>query len=211
MKMRYMYSTMLLASICSCLPAQADTNVALGASVSYSGSGFGNSNGWCCGNFQPGSIVNGTPQADGTQWNAGTAFWSGGTPDTTDVLTITLAQTAVIDSIQLQADDNDAYTVSYRNGSSWVPLFTYGQYGSWGLITRPVYSLLAPITTNAFEITAGTGRVGDGDYAVGQFWANGSRISAVPEPRTYMMLLAGLGFIGFIAARQKKNGTMTFA
>ena len=35
--------------------------------------------------------------------------------------------------------------------------------------------------------------------------------SAVPEPRTWAMLLAGLGLMGFIARRKSKNGMMAFA
>ncbi len=37
-------------------------------------------------------------------------------------------------------------------------------------------------------------------------------LSAVPEPKTYVMLLAGLGLIGFIASRRKnQNSLMNFA
>ena len=36
------------------------------------------------------------------------------------------------------------------------------------------------------------------------FSANGSLVSAVPEPSTYAMLLAGLGLLGFMARRRQK-------
>ena len=180
-------------------PAFALTNVALGANVVTTGSGFNQSGGWCCGNFQPSSIVNGTPQTDGTQWNSGTAFWMGsGSGDTTDTITVNLTHTSVVGSVVLQADDNDTYNIAYWGGSSWVHLATVGTYGSWGLATRPQINF-ASITTNAFQIT---GNSGDGYYSVGQFEAIGA---PVPEPAESALMLSGIGLLGFIATRRKKS------
>jgi len=140
----------------------ADTNVALGANVVTNGPGFGLSGGWCCGNFQSNSIVNGTPHADLTQWNVGTAFWTGSpSGDIADTITIILAQTSNINSIVLQADNNDSYNVSYFNGSNWVNLTTFGtDLNLGGMATRPDLILDSSITTSAFQITAAGG---DGD------------------------------------------------
>jgi hypothetical protein len=198
MKLSKIFCAVALAGAFSA-PAFAVTNVALGANVVINGSGFGNSGGWCCGSLQPSSIVNGTPQADGTQWNVGTAFWTGsGSGDTADTITINLAHTSSVSGIVLQADDNDTYNISYWGGSSWVNLATVGTYGSWGLVTRPEISF-GSITTNAFQIT---GNSGDGYYAVGQFEAFGA---PVPEPTESALILTGIGLLGFIAARRKKS------
>jgi hypothetical protein len=197
--MKLVYAFLATAAVCAAtLPAFADTNLALGATVTTNGPGWGNSSGWCCGSFNPSSIVNGTPQADGTQWNEGTAFWSGGVPDTADTLTITLANTASVDEIVLQADDNDAYQVNYWNGTAWTDLTTFSAVGGWGLATRPELFLGAPVTTDAFQITAVGG---DGDYAVGQFEALGT--AATPEPATYTMILTGLGVLGAMVRRRR--------
>ncbi|MEG1327266.1 MAG: FxDxF family PEP-CTERM protein [Janthinobacterium sp.] len=37
------------------------------------------------------------------------------------------------------------------------------------------------------------------------FGANGSLVSAVPEPGTYAMLLAGLSLLGFMARRRQNE------
>jgi len=204
----------LVIAFISTAPAFADTNVALGASVSTSGPGFGipdPAGEWGSGNYQPNSIANGTPQADGTQWNLGTAFWiqvvdgsvQGGA-DPNDVLTVTLTGEDTIDSLVLQADNNDDYSVSYLNGSTWTPMYTFGEVGGWGLTTRPTFDLGTPITTHAFEITT-TG--GDGYYAVGQFEAFGTPASAAtPEPNTSILLLSGLLALAFVAMRKRFAG-----
>jgi hypothetical protein len=35
---------------------------------------------------------------------------------------------------------------------------------------------------------------------------NAVAVTAVPEPETYAMLIAGLGFLGFMARRRKQKG-----
>jgi len=192
--MRLVYASLAMAAVCAAtVPALAD-NVALGATVTTNGPGWGNSNGWCCGSNIPGSIVNGTPLPDGTQWNEGTAFWSGSAPDATDTLTITLSGTDKVSAIILQADNNDAYQVAYWNGTGWTDLPTFLAVGGWGLTTRPELFLGTPVTTDAFQITAVGG---DGDYAVGQFEA------LTPEPASYMMFLTGLVVLGAAVRRRR--------
>ena len=185
--------------------AFADSLVTNGATVSKVGSGFDSAaaTNWNAtpGIYNPNAIVNGLPQADGTQWNQNTAYWSGPSPDASDILTITLATTATIDKIILQADDNDSYQVQYWNGSSWQLLNTFNAVGGFGLATRATFFPPSPITTDAFEITA-TG--GDGFYSVGQFSAYGTAISATPEPSTLPLALTGVSLLGLILVNRRE-------
>jgi hypothetical protein len=186
-------------------PAFADSLVTNGATVSTVGSGFDSTaaTNWNStpGIYNPNAIVNGLPQADGTQWNQNTAYWSGPSPDASDILTITLSATATIDKIILQADDNDSYQVKYWNGSSWQLLNTFPAVGGFGMATRATYFPPSPIATGAFEITAASG---DGFYAVGQFSAYGTRISATPEPSTLLFGLTGVALLGLVLMNKRE-------
>jgi hypothetical protein len=210
MNMKFLSTVVAIAvtgTLCS--SAFAASDVAAGAVVSYTGSGFGGSSStWGAGVFTPSIITSATALTDGTQWNTGaaqglttgpgTAFWNGTSiGDPSQWLTITLGQTATVSSIVLQADNNDAYQVLYHNGSGWTPLAIFGGVGGWGLATRPEQTFSA-VTTDAFRIVAADG---DGYYSVGHFTANG--VPAVPEPETYAMMMAGLALVGGMARRRK--------
>jgi len=183
-------------------PAFADTLVTTGATVTTAGEGFNSSAatnwGSILGVYNPSTIVNGSPQADGTQWNLNTAYWSGSAPDAVDTLTITLSASATIDKIILQADNNDAYRVQYWDGLSWQNLSDFGAIAGFGLVTRPTVTFSA-FTTDAFQITAIDG---DGFYSVGQFSAY-STDTPTPEPSTWLLMLTGGALVGVLARRRK--------
>lgn len=65
------------------------------------------------------------------------------------------------------------------------------------------------------DFTPSTGK-GGGYYFSADVWNNGytgnvaTTMSAVPEPRTYAMLLVGLGLIGLVARRNSRKGAANF-
>lgn len=190
-------SLLALASL-ACLSVSAHAaNVALGSSVSLTGANFGNSGGWCCGSLAaPSSIVDGAFLPNGSQWNIGTVFWSGATG--ADSINITLAGAASVSHLDLQADNNDDYAISYRDiGGTWHSLATISPHRSWGLDMGS--ATFAPVIATAFSITAAGG---DGFYSVSEFQAIGTPL-AVPEPETYALMLAGLGAVAWVARRRR--------
>ena len=182
--------------LCSGL-AQAAGNVALGGTVSLSGATFGDSAGWCCGSLAAASTVtDGAYLPNGTQWNVDTVFWTGGA----NTITVELAAAANVTHLDLQADNNDDYGVSYRDlGGTWHSLTTISPHRSWG--TDMGDATFAGVDATAFAITAVGG---DGYYSVSEFQAIGTTL-AVPEPETYALMLLGLAGVG-MAARRRKQG-----
>jgi hypothetical protein len=177
--------------------AQAATNVALGSSVSLSGATFGDGGGWCCSSLAAASTVtDGAYLANGTQWNVGTVFWLGAGP----TITVELGAAANVTHLDLQADNNDDYGVSYRDlGGTWHSLATISPHRSWGLDMGG--ASFAGVDATAFAITAVGG---DGYYSVSEFQAIGTTL-AVPEPETYALMLLGLACVG-MSARRRKQG-----
>lgn len=184
--------------------ADAATNVALGGAVTTSGTGFGISDGWGVGVLAGNSsLTDGVFLPVSQQWNIGTVYWQGGVPDTGDVITVTLAQASTVDSLHLEGDNNDAYSVSYRDlGGSWHALAVIdpNTNSSWGL--GDGYASFSPVSATAFQITA-TG--GDGSFAVSEFQADGAAIPAVPEPTNLVLLAAGLAVVGLVARRRRQR------
>lgn len=88
--------------------------------------------------------------------------------------------------------EGDGRPPETRNSTDLVPLFSLGAF--------------APNEEKRFDVSFtyafGDGRTGIGDVATAFFAYS---VSAIPEPESYAMLLAGLGLMGFLARRRKVN------
>jgi len=177
--------------------AHALSNVALGADVTLDGTFF--TDGW--GSGSPASqalidsIVDGVFLPDNTQWDQGTLWWDEHNRPQATVY-IDLGHTASISSFIVQADNNDAYEISYYNQAvlEWIVV---GTYGPWGMWTRPEIFLPDTIITSQLAIRADSG---DGYYSLSEIQAFGE---VVPEPST--MLLLGSGLLGLFALKRKRR------
>jgi len=184
----------LALSLCSGL-ASAAGNVALGSSVSLTGTDFGDSGGWCCGSLAaPSTVTDGALLPINQQWNIDTVFWTALALDA-DTITVTLPTPAIVSRIDLQADNNDDYGIRYRDvGGSWHDLAVISPNRSAGMEMGSAN--FADITATAFAIYAAGG---DYFYSVSEFQAIGT---AVPEPATYALMLLGLMCVGAITLRR---------
>lgn len=171
----------------------ADTNVALGKTVTLSGT-FDPAPP----NGPPSSVTDGLFLPEGTQFQTGTISWAG----TSSIVSIDLGSTFTLTGFQVQADNNDTYSLQYLDSSNTyqdaylVPtLFNGG-----GVSTRPVFTLATPISAQNLRFFATSG---DNLYSVSEIQAFGNTPAAVPEPGS-IALLASMGTIGAAFLRRRK-------
>jgi hypothetical protein len=175
-------------------------NVALGSNITLNGTFYTDGGSWGSGNILPTStVVNGIFVPEETQWNLAGIWWNG-SDNPNNNFVINLGGQFSITSFQVQADDNDTYRISYLSGANWIDAYDVPQDPSWGLVTRPLYTLNTPIITSELMVTATSG---DGYYSVSQVVANGTAVNATPEPAT--MALFGVGLVGLAGFVRRKR------
>lgn len=201
-------------------------NVALNANVTLDGTFFSPVGSWngsypdrpatpAAQQAHANTVTDGVFFPDNWQWNNGTTWWDSHNGLNQHVV-IDLKGVFNIKGFIVQADDNEAYLLEYRDLTSmtwktaWnVPNFDWDKFGkqNWGLQTRPNeyknsewYLLPQSITTNALRFS-GVG--GDMYYAVSEIQALGEA-APVPEPATLLLLGAGLAGLA-CAIRMKKK------
>ncbi len=200
----------VIAAVIIALPIQAfaiETNVAFNKNVTLNGSFF--TNGW-----GSGLVVNKQTVVDGlffpraTQWDQGPVWWDSNPAQTRGQnIVIDLSGTFSISSFIVQADDNDAYDLFYRDGAadSWHLAWAVPTLYDYGMQTRPDptdntrrYNLASSIFATDLMLTGNPNS--DFYYSVSEIQAFGA---PVPEPSTIILLGAGLLGVGFLRKRIK--------
>jgi hypothetical protein len=200
----------LASVVCVAPRAEGGINVALDADVTLHGTFF--SGGWGGGAVvDKQTIVDGVFLPRSTQWDQGAVWWDGRVDGGNQYITIDFGATCLIDSLILQADDNDEYILAYYKDLDgvWQELWNAPAVGGWGMQTRPNpldnnerYMLPNAVTTTALKI-AGNAPASDLYFSVSEIQAFGS---VVPEPASIAVWSAlGLTVIGFGSWRRRRK------
>lgn len=179
-------------------------NVAAGKTVTQFGAtGSVGPTGWEDPAPAPAStITDGVIAGAGQHWqgpgpaDVRTVWWT----DQSTYFEIALGGYYDITGFNLNADNNDAYTVAYWNGASWVDAFTTTNAMLWGMHNFTT-TLGSAITTDRLRLSAAGP---DYLYSVSELQAIGTT-SAVPEPATVVLLGTGLAGIALVARRRRSG------
>ena len=184
-------SAIALLCLCSTTAAFAASNVALNKPVTLSGSGIGL--GWGGNLAAASTVTDGSFLGNGHVWDNDTVFWTG----FEGMVEIDLGGAFSISSFTVEADNNDAYRIDYRNGTTWQMATLVPVAANFGGLQGRTLALDTPINADALRFYA---LDGDTFYSVSEIQAIGQ---PVPEPETYALMLAGLGLVGALARRRR--------
>lgn len=128
------------------------------------------------------------------QWDKGPVWWDSSGDNTGQSIVIDLEGVYAIESLIVQADDNDAYILYYWDlvSEDWVVAWNVPNYDEvgwgWGMLTRPNpdddterYMLASTITTSALKIEGNMSDTGDSLFAVSEIQAFGSPVLEVEK------------------------------
>lgn len=139
-----------------------------------------------------GSLDDGVFLPETTCYQSGPVYWN----TQTNTIDIDLQGTFTLNAAIVQADDNDIYTLQYKDtGGIYHDWWNIPQLGAFGMITRPgspdqtQMQLLSEVQATGLRFFAPVGS-GDGEWAVSEI-----EVFYVPEPATTWMVLGGLAFL----------------
>lgn len=144
------------------------------------------------------------------QWNSGSFWWDESAavnPLGKVVFTVALDAAYTLDRFVFQADNNDRYRLQWWDGAAWLNAWDIApDRTSKGLTTRDS-GVMDAITTDRLRFWA---VAGDGYYGVSELQAFASvtpafAAAAVPEPRTWAMLLTGCALAGAAMRRRRSS------
>jgi hypothetical protein len=111
-----------------------------------------------------------------------------------EVLTIAFNDTVTLTGLNFLAD---GHVAKFAAGDAFLLNDTGTHFGTNGSISN------LSLTGKVFNFGYGAGGL-EGANAM-QYYLGGLMVSAVPEPETFTLMLAGLGLMGVVARRRKAN------